>query len=144
MTLSSPVPDQQPGTLIRDVLDNALPTNLPDAIREVQLGTLLAGLIPRLRVYTGLTSAAAQVLNSELDGSGDDQAGVILQVNDSSDAPLAIITSGAVGAGECKVEYDSEGVPTLTFNAAVTGFKVLCQFLPAGFGTALNVTKTSF
>ncbi len=126
------------GTEAQDALNEANPANIADAFRTVKVGTLLAGLLPRQRVYAGLTNQAAHVLNSELDGTGDDQPAVILQVNDSADAPLSIITSGAVGAGECLVEYDSEGVPTLTFAAAVTGFKVLCQLLPLTYGTLLE------
>jgi hypothetical protein len=127
------------GKTVQDHLDTSNIQHLAPALSQISFGELIAGMIPRQRVYAGLTSAAAQVLNSELDGSGDNQAGMILQVNDSSDTPLSIITSGAVGAGECKVEYSSEGVPTLTFNAAVTGFKVLCTLLPASLATNLAI-----
>lgn len=134
MTLTAPIGDF--GTTVSDALDEANPSNLPDAIREVSLGTLIGGLIPRWRTFAGLTSAAAQVLNSELDGSGDSQAAIVLAVCDAANAPLDIVQTG-VGAGEVEIAYSSEGVPTLTFNAAVTGFQALICPLPSGLATAL-------
>lgn len=126
------------GKTVQDHLDTSHITYLPSALSKIGLGELIAGLIPRWISYTGLTSSATQVLNSETDGSGDDQAAIILAVNDGSNTPLAVV-NGGVGAGEVGVAYSSEGVPTLTFSGAVTAFKVLCCPLPADLATNLSV-----
>ena len=64
--------------------------------------------------------------------------GAVGTVTDSSDTALTKVLAGAVGAGEVLVTYDADGRPTLTFNAAVTGYKVeMHHTLPAGMAAAL-------
>ena len=63
--------------------------------------------------------------------------GLIASVNTSAPANLVIIHSGAVGAGEVLVEYDAEGLATLTFEAAVTAFSVTMITIPADHATTL-------
>ena len=125
------------GKLVQDVLNTAHTNNLPQGLAVLEgFGDLIAGMIPRWRTFSGLTSAAAQVLNKELDGSGDAQAAIVLAVCDASNAPLAMVQTG-VGAGEAQVAYSSEGVPTLTFSGAVTGFQALIMPLPDNLATNL-------
>lgn len=125
------------GKLVQDVLNTSHINNLPQGLAVLEgFGDLIAGMIPRWRTFAGLTSAAAQVLNKELDGSGDSQPAIVLAVCDASNAPLAIVQTG-VGAGEAQVAYDSEGVPTLTFSGAVTGFQALIMPLPDNLATNL-------
>lgn len=125
------------GKQVQDLLNQANPAYLPSALKTIDgFGDLIAGLIPAWYTYAGLTNQAAHVLNEELDGTGDDQAAIILQVAETGNTPLTIVPDG-VGAGEVQVAYSSEGVPTLTFNAAVTGFKVCMLKLPANLATNL-------
>ena len=124
------------GKAVQDLLNESNIAYLGSALKEIGLGDLIAGMIPRWRTFSGLTSAAAQVLNKELDGSGDAQAAIVLAVCDASNAPLAMVQTG-VGAGEAQVAYSSEGVPTLTFSGAVTGFQALIMPLPDNLATNL-------
>lgn len=126
------------GKTVQATLNTANITSLPSALAKLDgFGDLIAGLIPRWRTFAGLTSAAAQVLNKELDGSGDNQAAIVLAVCDAANAPLSQVQTG-VGADEVGVAYSSEGVPTLTFAAAVTGFQALIMPLPDDLYTLLN------
>lgn len=124
------------GKLVQDILNQSNIAYLASGLKEIDFGDLIAGMIPRWRVFSGLTSAAAQVLNTELDGTGDSQAAIVLAVAETGNTPLTIVPDG-LGAGEVQVAYSAEGVPTLTFNAAVTGFKALIMPLPADLATNL-------
>lgn len=125
------------GKQVQDLLNQANIAYLPGALAKLDgFGDLLAGMIPRWRTFAGLTSAASQVLNKELDGTGDSQAAIVLAVCDAANAPLAMVQTG-VGAGEVGVAYSAEGVPTLTFNGAVTGFQALIMPLPDDLATNL-------
>jgi hypothetical protein len=104
------------------------PATLADALRIAKIGDIIAGLIPRTVTLTGLTSAAAQTMTVP---------GLIASVNDATFTPLSIIHSGAVGAGEVKIEYDADGLATLTFNAAVTAFNVTMIALPTVLSSKL-------
>lgn len=124
------------GRTVQDTLTDSNLATIASALREIGLGDLVAGMIPRWRTFAGLTSSATQILNKELDGSGDSQAAVVIAVCDAANAPLALVQTG-VGAGECGVAYSAEGVPTLTFAAAVTGFQALIMPLPDSLATNL-------
>lgn len=119
---------------VAEKLALTLPTDLADCLRKVLIGEILAGIIPRTVFLTGLTSSAAQVM---VDEDGVECPGLIASVTDGSDAPLSIIHDGAVGAGEVLIEYDSNGLATLTFNAAVTAFSVTMMRIPADHGDTL-------
>ena len=123
----------QPTVAERLVLSN--PVDTFDCLRKVKISEILAGLRPRLVTLTGLTSAAAQVM-VDTDGVTE-LPGLIASVNTSAPANLVIIHSGAVGAGEVLVEYDAEGLATLTFEAAVTAFSVTMITIPADHATTL-------
>lgn len=124
------------GKVVQDLLNESNIAYLASALKEIGLGDLIAGMIPRWRTFAGLSSNATQVLNTELDGTGDSQAAIVLAVCDASNAPLAQVQTG-VGAGEVQVAYSSDGVPTLTFSGAVTGFQALIMPLPADLATNL-------
>lgn len=124
------------GKVVQDLLNESNIAYLASALKEIGLGDLIAGMIPRWRTFAGLSSNATQVLNTELDGTGDSQAAIVLAVCDASNAPLAQVQTG-VGAGEVQVAYSSDGVPTLTFSGAVTGFQALIMPLPAALATNL-------
>lgn len=105
---------------IQTKLDRANPNDLPgrlrqlyDATNSLGFGALLAAMRPRNRSRTGLTSAAAQT---------HDVAAAIYSVESPQGTPLSIVTN-APGAGEVQIAYSATtGVPTLTFNAAVTEY----------------------
>ncbi len=103
---------------------------LANGLDAISFVDIIKGLIPRTIVTTGLDSLAAQPL---VDSDGETPVyGAVGTVTDSSDTGLTKILAGAVGAGEVLVTYDADGRPTLTFNAAVTGYKVeMHHTLPA-------------
>lgn len=87
---------------------------LNDSTNSLGFGALLAAMRPRNRSRTSLTSSATQV---------HDVAALIVNVESTQGTNLSIITGGSPGAGEVSVDYDADtGVPTLTFNAAVTAY----------------------
>lgn len=99
------------------------------SLQRIRLGTVLRGLVTRTRARTGLTSAAAQV---------HDVPSAILACYVTAGTPLAVIAGAAPDAGEVRVEY-TDGIPTFTFAAAVTGYTVvetcvlpLASALPGG------------
>jgi hypothetical protein len=119
---------------VKEALDLANPTSLPDMLRKLPVGSLLSGLIPQALSRTAFTSSATQIDRSTDAGAGE--AGVILAVESPAGTALSIVGPGvAPGATEVAVAYSSEGVPTLTFNAAVTAYDVVKQVLPANLGT---------
>lgn len=114
----------------QDALNLANPNSLADLLRLVLVGDLLAGMVPREIVRTGLTSSATHV---------EPEAGKIDMVLNASNATLALVgASDTAGAGEVQVTYDSEGVATLVFgDGANTAYTVTKTVLPAGLGTTL-------
>ena len=104
--------------------------SLANGLDATSFVEIIKGLVPRTIVTTGLTSLAAQPL---VDNDGVTPVyGAVGAITDSSDTGLTKILAGAVGAGEVLVTYDADGRPTLTFNAAVTGYKVeMHHTLPA-------------
>ena len=124
---------------VSEVLEHSNITDLAHALKKLKIHTWIAGQIPRVVTRTGLANAAAQILYT---ADGQPSAPVkqpfqIHAVTLADDTPLAIILNGAVGSGEVLVAYDADGVPTLTFNAAVTGFKIAGCPLPTGWSTIL-------
>lgn len=113
---------------LKDRLNAANPSEFPARMQEAKIGDILDGLRARLVARTGLTSSTTQVHNAP---------GAIISVDDGSAAPLAIIGSGAPGAGEVRVTYDADGLATLEFTGAVTAYDVTCQVLPTTHGTDL-------
>jgi hypothetical protein len=115
---------------VEDRLRSANISTLINALDKIEFVDIIKGLVPRTIVTADLTSLAAQPL---VDNDGETPVyGAVGQVTDSSDTALTKILSGAVGAGEVLVTYDTDGRPTLTFNAAVTGYKVeMHHTLPA-------------
>ena len=104
--------------------------SLANGLDAISFVEIIKGPVPRTIVTTGLTSLAAQPL---VDDDGVTPVyGAVGAITDSSDTGLTKILAGAVGAGEVLVTYDADGRPTLTFNAAVTGYKVeMHHTLPA-------------
>jgi hypothetical protein len=117
----------------QELLDLCNPAQLADALKAVLVGEIIPGLVPSVLTYSGLTSSATQVMPV---------AGGITAVTLADDTPLAIVLNGASGAGEVNVSYDADGVATLVFNAAVTGFKVaMSHTLPTGLVSVLLATE---
>lgn len=116
---------------IQTRLNLANPNDLPDRLRQVLIGDVLDGLRSRVVARAGLTNQATHVHSTP---------GAIEHVMDSAGTtPLAVV-SGAPGAGEVQVAYDANGLATLTFAAAVTGYQVFQQVLPDSHGDTLAET----
>lgn len=98
---------------IQASLDKANLGELDRLLAKVKLGTALAALKPTIRTRSGLASSAAQV---------HDVPGLIASVNATAGTPLSIVHGSAPDSGEVRIEYDADGLATLTFNAAVTGY----------------------
>lgn len=106
---------------VQNILDLANQNNIAAFLRKLWdptnslgFGAMLAALRPRNRSRTSLTSSATQV---------HDVAALIVNVESTQGTNLSIITGGSPGAGEVSVDYNATtGVPTLTFNAAVTAY----------------------
>lgn len=114
---------------VQERLNTASPNDVADRLRQVNIGDIVQGLIPKLNSRTSLASSATQV---------HDKAAVILQVSTGAGAERVIINPDVtVGALTVVVTYDTEGVATLVFNSAVTAYDVTELALSAGLGTAL-------
>lgn len=121
---------------VQQQLNLASPTTLPDMLRKLPIGDIVASMIPQALSRTAFTSSATQIDRTTDAGAGE--AGVILAVESPAGTALSIVGPGvAPGATEVAIAYSSEGVPTLTFNAAVTAYDVVKQVLPSGLGTTL-------
>lgn len=105
---------------LKDVLNKANPTNLPDAFNQVDIGDMV---VPTKKTYTGLTSAAAHDITDVAHGSSR-AALVISSVR---------VTAGAAAAGlrqigdpgatpSATVATLSDDGKTITFEAGVTAF----------------------
>lgn len=113
---------------IKDALDIANVSDLPTRMQQVKIGTLIQGMIPTLNARTGLTSGAAQVHN---------RAARIMAVSTGGAVRTMVPAGDTPGATTVAVSYDAAGVPTLTFNAAVTAYTVQECVLPTALGTTL-------
>jgi len=119
---------------VREILDHSHVSSLPDALKKIKIGEYIAGQIPRWVSKTGLDSSATQIHYAD-DGTTP-QPFQVHAVTLGDNTPLAIV-AGGVGAGEVGVAYDSDGVPTFTFAAAQTSYKVKGCPLPTDWGTIL-------
>lgn len=112
---------------VQELLNRANITDFAAYAKLISLGDIIAGLIPAARTRT-VTSGATQI---------HDVAASLTNVESPVGTNLSMITAGSPGAGEVSVDYDTEGIPTLIFAAAVTTYTVTEQTLPAGLATAL-------
>lgn len=127
---------------LRDVLDRADANQLPDALRKVKLGTVLA---PLKRVFTGLTAAASFDLTA-IDGTGEttgvtnpnrkaalcvnylrlDASGTAASVGNYIVGPptsTLLIPPGGANAAVGVARLSDDG-KTLTFPNTITGFTI--------------------
>ncbi len=114
---------------VQEALDLANPNFIAAMFRKVLIGDLLAGLIPAVNSRKGLASNAVQV---------NDVPGAILAVESPAGTDIPIVGPAATpGVGEVAIAYDTEGIATLTFQAAVTAYDALQTTLPAALGTTM-------
>lgn len=113
---------------VQELVNRANITDFAAYAKKLNLGDIIAGLVPKPRTLSGLASNATQV---------HDVAAALLFVQTPVGTNLAQITAGSPGAGEVSVDYDAEGIPTLIFAAAVTTYTVVEQTLPANLTTEL-------
>lgn len=113
---------------VQEALNLANPNSIADMAREITLGDLLAGLVPR-NLVRAVASSATQV---------EPEPGALFIVAIADDAALTQIEAGTAGAGEVLVVYDTNGVATLTFGDGVqTAYRVVKQVLPATIGAIM-------
>jgi len=105
---------------LKEVLNAANPTNLPDALNQVDIGDMV---VPTKITFTGLTSAAAHDITDVAHGSR--RAALVLS--------SVRVTAGAAAAGlrqigdaaatpSATVAALSDDGKTITFEAGVTAF----------------------
>lgn len=105
-------------------LDKAGPNDLPDRFRQVEIGQIIAGLIPTTIDRLGLVSQTTHV---------EPEPGIILLVQQPAATSAVIVGPGVTpGAGEVQVVYDENAVATLEFPAAVDTYLVVKTTLPVG------------
>jgi len=120
---------------IQSALDDANPNKVADALQRVALGTLVT---PLKRVFTGLTSLAAQDLTA-IDGTGETTgptnpkrlallAGGTLRVTAGAAAAGARFLTDTGGTPSATVATISDDGKTVTFEAAVTAFVI--EYIP--------------
>lgn len=120
-----------------DRLKSPEPGQLPNAMKNLKVGETYQALVqPTVTKWTGLTSSATQQIK---DADGNVVSALIVDVLDAADAPLTKVYTGAPGAGEVKITFDSDGQPLLTFNAAVTAFGIYGVIFP--YESVSNQTK---
>lgn len=114
---------------VQENLNQSNPTTIADMLRKLPIGDLLAGMVPKVNARTGLVSGTVHV---------NDIPGAISAVESPVGTTLTIIGPGDTpAAGEVAVAYSTDGVATLTFQAAVTAYSALQTSLPADLGATL-------
>lgn len=126
-----------------DLIDKANANDLPSNLSglrdddEQGFGYLLRNLIPQEFTRTGFTSSATQI--DRATDTGEGEPGTIQTVESPAGTALRVVGAGVTpGATEVAVAYDSNGVPTLTFAAAVTDWVVTKTRLPVGMADYLD------
>lgn len=120
---------------VQEALNIAQANDIPDMLRKISLGTLLAGLlVPATDADARTVTANVCVLNTP---------GTVIAVTVTAGGVTGNFSPIAAGmtpaTKEVAVAYSAEGVATLTFLGAdaVTACKVQKTTWPAGLGTIL-------
>jgi len=120
---------------VQEALDISNPNDIPDMLRKVRLGTILAGmLVPVTDANARTVTADVCVLTT---------AGTVLAVTATAGGTTGnfrLVASGMTPATtQVAVSYSAEGIATLTFAAAdaVTACKVQKTTITAGLGSIL-------
>ena len=120
---------------VQEALNIAQPNDLPDMLRKVNLGDIIAGML------VPVTDSVARAVAAHvcvLDTAGEVKA--VTATAGGTTGNCLLVPAGATPAtGQVAVSYSAEGVATLTFAAgdAVTACKVQKTTMPAGLGTIL-------
>jgi hypothetical protein len=111
---------------IKEVLNQAAPGQLPDALRKVQLGTMLT---PIKLVKTGLSSAASFDITSAALGSNPAALGIFTLRVTAGTAAAGVRMIGDAGATpSATVATLSDNGKTITFEDVATAF--VMEYLP--------------
>lgn len=100
----------------QDQLNACNPNLLASTLQRVRLGDVLRGLVARNRTRSSLSNSASQT---------HDVPAAILDVYVAAGTPLTKVAGAAPGAGQVRVEYGTDGIPSFTFAAATTTYTVL-------------------
>jgi len=137
------------GRTVKTLLNEATePTRMQTALAQLRddsdpvrgFGDIIASFVPGLTTRTGLPSQVTHV-DGPLDSSGAvvPEPGRIFAVTSEDGVTNFPIVYGttAPAVGEVQVIYSATGVPTLTFQAAVTGYRVEKAIMPLELAEAL-------
>lgn len=114
---------------VQAALNTANPNDIANRLDQVDIGTIIAGLIPSERTLTGLASSATHI---------HDIPGLIVGVALAAVPKAIVLSADTAGAGEVKVTYDTDGLATLVFgDGANTAYTVVAQQLPTTLGVTL-------
>jgi hypothetical protein len=114
---------------VTEALDLSNPNDIADLLRQIGVGAIMAGMIPRLIDRTGLASSATHV---------EPEPGAILSVDLAGTTVTIMSPNDTAAAGEVEVTYDADGVATLVFgDGAQTAYSVVKSVMPAGIGATL-------
>lgn len=112
-------------------LNDGNPTDLPQKLGILNIGTFLAGL-----AKGGEVDAASRTVTSDVhtfvDADGVAQYGIILGVRSSAGTttgPFSIIETGTPTTTQVKVTYSAAGQPVLTFAAADAVTACRCRWI---------------
>ena len=118
---------------VQQALDISNPNDIPDMLRKVRLGTILAGmLVPATDTDARTVTSNVCVMTT---------AGIVLAVTATTGGVTGNFSLIAAGqtpvTTQVAVSYSAEGIATLTFLGAdgVTACKVQNTTISAGLGT---------
>jgi hypothetical protein len=115
---------------VQERLNTGSPSDIADALRFISFGDLLAGLTPVEATET-VASGTVHVIPTSGQVQTMSTAGTALVIVDSTVTP---------GAGEVSIAYDANGVPTATFQAAVTTYTYTQTGVSTGLAGLLAAT----
>ena len=113
---------------VRERLNIGSPSDIADGLRFVSIGDVLAGLTP-VEATEPVTSGTVFEVPTP---------GTILSVSTAGTALVMVDSTVTPAAGEVSVSYTSNGVATLTFQAAVTEYTYTQMALPDQLANRLN------
>ena len=112
-------------------LNDGNPTDLPQKLGILNIGTFLAGLAKCGEVDAADRTVTTHV-HAFVDSSGVAQYGIVLGVRavaGSVTGPFSIIETGTPSTTQVKVTYSATGQPTLTFAAGDAVTTARCRWI---------------
>lgn len=112
---------------VLSALNTPLTGRTDTALESITFGSLIEELaLPKKHTIT----MASSDTYSLVDANGRPQPARVMEVLNASNVALTKVYTGSPGAGEVKITYDANYVPTFVFNSAVTTFSFYGPRLP--------------